>query len=66
MRSPIVSVCPLSFASILSRHRSSRWALRASKLSNEGIGTRKFLLVYPTIPSTLPLSLPLPGRPSLS
>ena len=66
MRSPIVSVCPLNLASILFRHHSSRWELRESKLSNDGIGTRKLRLVYPTIPSTFPLSLPLPGRPNLS
>src|SRR5471032_1129442 len=34
--------------------------------ANTGIGTRKFRRAYPTSPSTLPLSLPLPGRPNRS
>ena len=36
------------------------------KLSARGTGTRKFRRMKPTSPSTLPLSLPLPGRPNLS
>ena len=38
----------------------------ASMLSATGIGTMKCRRTYPTSPSTLPLSLPLPGRPNLS
>ena len=48
------------------RQHSRRCAFNASKLSNTGIGTRKFRRAYPTSPSTLPLSLPLPGRPNRS
>ena len=44
----------------------ARCALSASKLSKTGIGTRKLRRAKPTSPSTLPLSLPLPGRPKRS
>ena len=48
------------------RQRRSRWAFSAAKLSKDGTGTRKFRRTYPTIPSTFPLSLPLPGLPNRS
>jgi len=40
--------------------------LRSSKLAVNGIGVMKYELAYFTKPSTLPLSLPLLGRPNLS
>ena len=62
----MISVWPLSLRSIRSRQRRSRYALSASKLSKDGTGTRKLRRTYPTRPSTLPLSLPFPGRPPRS
>src|ERR1700730_15339060 len=41
-------------------------ALSASKLSATGKGVMKLRRTYPTKPSTLPLSLPLPGLPKRS
>ena len=66
IRCPMVSVHPRSLASIRSRQRRSKKAFSASKLSKDGMGTRKLRRTYPTKPSTLPLSLPLPGRPNRS
>ena len=48
------------------RHGSSRYRLNASQSAKCGIGTMKLRRAYPTNPSTLPLSLPLPGRPDRS
>ena len=62
----MVSLCPRSRAAWRRRHCSARASLRAAKLSARGTGTRKFRRMKPTSPSTLPLSLPLPGRPNLS
>ena len=55
----------------------SLWRMAPAALFGESIvegrealgtrdGDRKFRRMKPTSPSTLPLSLPLPGRPNLS
>ena len=48
------------------RQRSASMAFSSSKLAASGIGVMKFDRAYFTSPSTLPLSLPLPGRPKRS
>ena len=62
-RSPIEPSAPRSTASWRAWQRSSSIALSASMSGASGIGTMKVRRPKPTIPSTLPLSLPLPGRP---
>ena len=41
-RSPIVPSWPRKQSAIRRRQHSNRWAFNASKLSNTGMGTRKF------------------------
>lgn len=49
-----------------SRRRSGRVAFSVSLSGADGIGAMKVRRVKPTIASTVPLSLPKPGRPNLS
>ncbi len=63
-RSPMVSVCPLSRRSRRIRHCCARSSFHSSQLPKRGTGTMKLRRAYPTRPSTLPLSLPLAGRPN--
>jgi len=47
-------------------NRRARQAFGASKLVARGTGTSRLRRMQPISPSTLPLSLPLPGRPNRS
>jgi hypothetical protein len=64
--SPIVSVWPRRRSLMRLRQHSARCALSASKLSNAGTDTMKLRHAKSTSPSTLPLSLPIAGRPKRS
>jgi hypothetical protein len=65
-RAPIVPLAPRRVAFWRARQRSSSIAFNASMSGASGIGTMKLRRPKPTMPSTLPLSLPLPGRPKRS
>ena len=62
-RCPIVSPWPRRVSAGRLRHCSSSQALNSSQVAKRGSGTMKLRRAQPTIPSTLPLSLPFPGRP---
>jgi len=65
-RSPMVVACRPACSSCRARQRCASMTFSASKLAAVGTGVMKLARAYLTSPSTLPLSLPLPGRPKRS